>query len=279
MYARFHPDDRAAFDRHREQIEKRRLAGEGEWRIVRPDGTWRWVAHACQAVYDKNGSYLGFRSSNREITDRKRAEETLERERNLLRTLIDNLPDYVYVKDAQGRFLASNLAAARILGAATTSEILGRTDADFYPPELAAEYRADEERLLASGQPLLDKDEPHRDSTGNVRTILTTKVPVRDSRGVVVGLVGISRDITERKQAETERQKFVSLADQSTEFIGMCDMNFKPFYINEAGRRTVGLGSLEEALATPVKEFFFPADQGFIYEEFFRACCARAAPR
>ena len=84
-----------------------------------------------------------------------------------------------------------------------------------------------------------------------------------------VRLLGISLDITERKSAETERQKFVSLADQSTEFIGMWDMNFMPFYVNNAGRRLVGLDSLEQACATPVKEFFFPEDQSFIYDEFF----------
>ena len=65
-----------------------------------------------------------------------------------------------------------------------------------------AEYRAAEEELLRSGQPLLNKDEPHEDPTGNPRTILTSKVPLKDGQGKVVGLVGISRDITERKQAE-----------------------------------------------------------------------------
>ncbi len=70
-------------------------------------------------------------------------------------------------------------------------------------------------------------------------------------------------------RAETERQMFVSLAEQSTEFIGICDMDFMPFFVNRAGRELVGLDSLEQALATPVKEFFFPEDQDFIYEEFF----------
>ena len=87
--------------------------------------------------------------------------------------------------------------------------------------------------------------------------------------GKLVGAVIVFQDITDRKQAEAERQKFVSLADQSMEFIGMCDMNFTPFYINEAGRRLVGLDSLDQALHTPVKEFFFREDQQFIYEEFF----------
>ncbi|MHB8890317.1 MAG: sensor histidine kinase, partial [Acidobacteriaceae bacterium] len=72
-----------------------------------------------------------------------------------------------------------------------------------------------------------------------------------------------------RRRAESDRQKFVMLADNSTEFIGICDMDFMPFYVNEAGRCLVGLPSLEEACRTPVQEFFFPQDQRFIIEEFF----------
>ena len=88
------------------------------------------------------------------------------------------------------------------MGAVTVSDLIGKTDGDFYPPELAAEYRADEEELLRSGQPLVNKYEPRRDPTGNPRTVLTTKIPLKDSRGQVFGLVGISRDITEHKHAE-----------------------------------------------------------------------------
>lgn len=66
-----------------------------------------------------------------------------------------------------------------------------------------------------------------------------------------------------------QQQIFVSLAEQSTEFIGICDMNFMPFFVNKAGLHIVGLDSLEQAMRTPVKEFFFPEDQDFIYEEFF----------
>jgi len=152
-----------------------------------------------------------------EHAHRKQAEDAFARERNLLRTLIDNLPDCVYVKDTQSRFLAANLAIAHLMGAATVSDVLGKSDADFYPPEIAAEYRADEEELLRSGQPLVNKDEPHRDVNGDLRAILTTKVPLRDGQGKIVGLVGITHDITEIKQAEERlrdsEQQFRALAD------------------------------------------------------------------
>jgi PAS domain S-box-containing protein len=134
----------------------------------------------------------------RDITDRKRAQEALARDRNLLRTIIDDLPDCIFVKDRKGRFLVANVATARIMDVATPDDLLGKSDADFYPPELAAQYRADEEELLSSGQPVINKDEPRRNADGTLRDVVTTKVPLRDDRGRIVGLVGISRDLSRR---------------------------------------------------------------------------------
>ncbi|MEC4747344.1 PAS domain S-box protein [Methylomicrobium sp. Wu6] len=93
-------------------------------------------------------------------------------------------------------------------------------------------------------------------------------MPLREADGSTLWH-GYIQDITREKKAELERQKFISLADNSKEFIGMCDMNLLPFYVNAAGMRIVGLGSLKEALQVPVQEFFFPEDQRFITEEFF----------
>jgi len=138
-----------------------------------------------------------------DITDRKRAEDAIQEERNLLRTVIDNLPDSIYVKDTQGRFVTANLAAARLTGATAPSDLLGKSDFDFYSEEVAAEYLNEERELVRSGETLINKDEPHPDPQGNLRTVLTTKVPLKDSRGTVVGLVGISRDITDQRRAET----------------------------------------------------------------------------
>jgi len=147
-----------------------------------------------------------------EIADRVRAEsqrdaslEALARERNLLRTLIDNLPDHIYVKDMESRFLAGNAAVAHMMGAATPDDLLGKTDFDFYPHELAAEFHADERAVLESGQPQLNKEEPCVDPEGVAHRILTTRVPLRDAQGNIVGLVGIGRDVTERARAESQR--------------------------------------------------------------------------
>jgi diguanylate cyclase (GGDEF)-like protein/PAS domain S-box-containing protein len=148
-----------------------------------------------------------------DVTARKRAEEALAAERSLLRTLIDIVPDYIYVKDTASRFLAANVAVARAMGASTPQDLLGKSDYDFYPERLAAEYRADEQAILRAGQPVINKDDPRVDPTGNRRAVLTTKVPFRDSQGKIIGLVGIGRDITERKRVEEAEREQRQLAD------------------------------------------------------------------
>ena len=142
-----------------------------------------------------------------DITERKQAEEALAQERNLLRTLIDNLPDLIYVKDSQSRFVVVNQAQVRLLGGATPEDLLGKSDLDFFPSELAQKYYADEQAILQSGQPQISLEEPTVDTAGNKKWITTTKVPLRNSNGQVTGFVGVGRDITERKQAEEALRK------------------------------------------------------------------------
>jgi methyl-accepting chemotaxis protein len=116
----------------------------------------------------------------------------------VLRTLIDNLPDLIYVKDLDGRFLLANLAVARVMGAETPSVLLGKNDFDFHPRDLATKYHEDEQALLRSGEPLLAREEECRDPEGHLMYLETTKIPLRDEAGKVTGLVGIGRNVTLR---------------------------------------------------------------------------------
>ena len=193
-------EDRDAFLAHVRQCAGERREVTCELRLVSRSGqAFTTQFHSVPVEGPTDETFC--KTAITDITERRRAEESLEAERNLLRTLIDNLPDCVYIKDAESRFIAANLATARVMGAATPTELMGKTDADFYPAELAAAYRADEEAILRSGQPVMNKDEPHI-VRGESRTVLTTKVPLQDRHGNVTALVGISRDITERVRAE-----------------------------------------------------------------------------
>jgi PAS domain S-box-containing protein len=177
--------------------------------LRRKDGNTLSVLVGVRLLRDKAGNISGIRSTIQNITKRKLAEESLAEERNLLRTLLDNMPDNIYVKDTERRFIVGNVAVARFMGAGTPDKLLGKTDFDFYPKELAAKYYADGQKVIESGKPLVSREEPTVDPEGNRKWYSTTKVPLRDSRGKIVGIVGISRDITARKLAEHDREKLM----------------------------------------------------------------------
>jgi two-component system sensor histidine kinase/response regulator len=153
------------------------------------------------------------RSASRE---RARVEASLAYERNLLRTLIDNMPDCIYVKDAASRFLVANAGVARLMGVGSPEKLLGKTDFDFFPKELAQRYRDDEVAILRDGEAVINREEPTRTPEGEERWLLTTKVPLRDRNGGTVGLVGMGRDITVRKAAEVALLKAKQAAEDAS---------------------------------------------------------------
>jgi PAS domain S-box-containing protein len=136
-----------------------------------------------------------------EIEKKMASDETLTGEGTLLRTLIDLLPAFIYVKDSESRFLVANEACAKFMNASSSQELIGKTDMDFYPPEVASVFRSDELKVL-EGLELIDKEEQSAVINGRLKTRLTTKVPLRDKDGKIKGLVGTSIDITESKLAE-----------------------------------------------------------------------------
>jgi PAS domain S-box-containing protein len=148
----------------------------------------------------------GYLENRRLLLEAQQAARELVEERTLLRTLIDNLPDPIFVKDGEGRYLVSNAAHLRALGVATQEEVLGKTDSDF-SLDLAVDTQADEQEIMRTGRPLLAREEPAVAPDGRSLWYSTTKVPLRDRQGKVTGLVGISRDITERKLAVLDLER------------------------------------------------------------------------
>jgi PAS domain S-box-containing protein len=135
-------------------------------------------------------------------TERRHLVDALAHERNVLRTMIDLIPAFIYCKDAASRFTACNKLVANRMGV-TPDDLIGKTDFDFFPREMAEKFYADEQALLKSGEPLIDIEELAFDRlSGTNRVILTSKVPLHDSAGNLTGLVGTGFDITDRKAAE-----------------------------------------------------------------------------
>lgn len=174
------------------------------------------------------------------------AEESLAQERNLMRTLIDNIPDYIYVKSTEGRFVLNNRASLRDFGLTSQDEITGKTDFDFFPAAAAAEYSADEQHVLTLDQPLVNKEiETVHFLTGEKMWLLTTKVSLKDDQGQIIGLIGISRDITELKQAREaiaiSRDALRRLIQQLPIGVQVFDTNGLCLDVNEALLQIFGI--------------------------------------
>jgi len=212
-----------------------------------------------------------------ELNERKRAEDALAEERNLLRTVIDNLPDYIYVKDTESRYVVSNNPHVRFLGATTPDEVIGKTVFELFPQELAAQYYADDQELIQSGQPLLNKEEYSIDKTGKRIWNLTSKVPLRDSSGKIVGLVGIAADITERKKAgealQESEEKYKTLTNNLNAAVYRVSPGPKGRFLeaNPAYLKIYGYESREELLKSDVRDLYQdPADRKKFSEKMQR---------
>ena len=135
---------------------------------------------------------------------RRQAERDLRNERLLLRTVIDNVPDSIYCKDTASRKTLANHTELLLLQINSETEILGKTDFDLYPKEIAEGFFADDQMVLKTGQPVINREEYVMDNNGRKRWLLTSKLPMKDEYGKITGIVGIGHDITNRRQAEEE---------------------------------------------------------------------------
>jgi diguanylate cyclase len=144
------------------------------------------------------------------VTDwptRRKVREKFPGELSMLRAVLTSLPDLIYVKDAKSRFLFANQGTAEVMGAPSGADLVGKTDFDFYPDDLATGFFRDEQRVIETGEPLVSRDEHVRETDGRIRYILTTKVPLRDPVGQPVGIIGIGRNITALKETEAELKR------------------------------------------------------------------------
>ncbi|HVZ66277.1 MAG TPA: response regulator [Lacunisphaera sp.] len=178
--------------------ENRRMEGESQHK--RKDGSLFWIEYfTSRVLIDGREMVIGM---DRDATARKLAEQALVRERNLTRALLENIPDRVYCKDRESRFLIVSRALANSFGRASPDLVVGKSDFDFFTEEHARKAYEDEQRIIATGRPLLGVTEKETWGDGRVTWGLTTKTPMRDETGEIIGTCGITKDITQIKEAE-----------------------------------------------------------------------------
>ncbi len=173
-------------------------------------------------LFDSLRQVIGIIGIFWDITDRKKTEIELAEERNLLRTIIDIVPGYIYVKDRESRFLLANKAVTRLMGEKDPEDLIGKTDFDFYSASDAQNFRQDERQVIEEEKPLVDREESFYSPDGRLGWILTNKLPLRNIDGEIIGVVGMGLNITKRKEAEQERKKLEAqlLHAQKMETVG-----------------------------------------------------------
>jgi sigma-B regulation protein RsbU (phosphoserine phosphatase) len=175
-------------------------------RLTMRDGTKGWASSTKLPWRDDSGRIVGTFGLTRDVTAAKDAEEKLTEERNLLRTIIDHLPSRLYVKDLNSRYVLNNRAHLAALGVESQAESLGRITTDFFPGERGRQALEDDRKVYNEGAVIVNQEKSDFGPAGDVHWALVTKVPLRDIRQNLIGLVGISHDITRRKKAEEELQ-------------------------------------------------------------------------
>ena len=227
-----------------------RLAGSGkatsyEFKIITKDGQDRWC-YLSGSEIKYNGRSAGIISII-DITEKKKAENDILEERKLLRTLIDHLPDPIYVKDKSCKKMIANLADVENIGCKSEAEVIGKTDLELFNDEIGLRGHLDDLKVIQRGEPVLNRQEAFYNGEGKKRWLLTSKIPIFDNDGNSSGLVGIGRDITEIKNAEEKILKLSMSIEQSPSTIVITDVDGKIEYVNPKFIEITGY-SAEEAI-------------------------------
>jgi PAS domain S-box-containing protein len=178
------------------------------------DGTYKTVLNSAAPLLDNEKEIIGAVAVNLDITERKRAESELQQSESHLRTLVQTIPDLIWLKDQDGVFLSCNREFERLFGA-TESAIRGKTDFDFVDRELAEFFRKNDNMAIAAGKSISNEEWVTFADDGHRVLLETIKTPMYDIQGTLIGVLGIGRDITSRKRAEEEKVKLEAQLQQA----------------------------------------------------------------
>ena len=175
-------------------------ASDIEYRVVHRDGSVHWLHDRGAPILDEQGRHIRTVGIVTDISEQRLAQEAATQQRQLLRTIIDLLPDSIYAKDIQGRKTLANRVDLHYMGLSDESEAMGKRDDEIYPPAVAAQFNVTKNQVLSEGKAVINQEEWLL-VDGEPRCLLTSQVPLRNAVGEVTGLVGVGRDITEYKAA------------------------------------------------------------------------------
>jgi PAS domain S-box-containing protein len=238
--------------------------------LIQKNGRELAIDDSAAPIRDELGQVSGCVLIFRDVSAQRRLEQDRASQlqaARFLASIVESSDDAIVSKSLDGIIQSWNAAAERLFGY-TADQAVGRHISLIIPPELIAE----EDQILASlraGQRIEHFETERQRSDGQRVFVSLTISPIKDADGAVTGASKIVRDITDRRRAEAEQQKLITLVENSTDFIGICDLAGMPMFVNSAGMRMIGLDDIDHARRTPVSSFFFPEDQPWIMNEFF----------
>lgn len=216
--------------------------------VITRDGHHTLVSCSISPLFNRGGQPEGFICVAQDITERKKAQDELWQSRYMLQLILDHMPSAVIWKDRNGVYMGCNRRQAAVVGMASPEAIIGLTDYDLnISPDIAAAYRLDDQLVMDSDTPKLNYEEQALSPDGPLRWLRTSKVPLHDAAGQVIGVLVVFDDITERKQAEQTLQMFRYSIDQATDAIFWMTRDAGFAYVNEQACRSLGY-SREELL-------------------------------
>jgi PAS domain S-box-containing protein len=221
-------------------FQKQRL----EFRLRCKDGREVFVETRSSLIC-REGKPFAIQGIARDISERKQVEAELNRERDLWRTLLDNSPDKIYFKDAQSRFVKCSQAMVVQFGVKSPDEMVGKSDFNFFTDAHAHPAFEDEQGIIRTGRPMIDREEREVWNDGRVTWVSSTKVPWLDSAGKIIGIMGISRDITDRKLAEAQVRLQSSALTAAANAIVITDRTGKIEWVNPAFTKLTGYSADE----------------------------------
>ncbi len=216
-------DDQPRLLEAMERSARTRQSTSLEYRIRHTDGSIRWVSDSMRPVYDDSGAFLFHDGIVLEVTERRTAEQKLDRQRQLLENIIANIPVFVFWKDRECKYLGCNQLVADIAGLDSPAGLVGKDDFDDvmpWTPDQAHAFQRDDLEVMESGQARINVEESQTQADGTTAHLLTSKVPLRGEDGEVSGLLGLSFDITERRRTEERLDLAIRAANE-----GLWDWN------------------------------------------------------
>ncbi|MBW3584830.1 MAG: PAS domain S-box protein, partial [Cyanobacteria bacterium 0813] len=270
-----HSDDRA----HVASVWSAALANRSlyqvEFRMRRYDGEYRYMSCRGVPILNADGSIREWVGANTDITERKQAEEALReqqaalRDRNaLLNSILESTPDFIFVKDREGRHVALNSNLANFMGK-PIEEIIGKDDLELLPPDSACAIMAKDRQVMAAG--ISETYEEDVSDGKKTATFFTTKAPWRDNHGNILGIIGITRDISDRKKVEQTLRQTLEILDLASDAIIIRDMDDRIIYWNQGAEKLYGWTKAEvvgEYIHTFLKTVF-PKPLEIVLTEFF----------